>query len=341
VPPNCSPPRDQELLDAVRGGDEDAFRRLIEPHWADLHAHCYRMLGSLHDSDDALQETMLRAWRALPRFGGPELLRPWLYRIATNVCLDALARRPRRLLPIEHGSPSGPDDDPGAPPAESVWVEPYPDRELGLEDGYASPAASYERREAVELAFIVALQHLPARQRAVLILRTVLGFSAGEVAQQLGTTVASVHSALHRARRSVAERLPERSQQATLRSLSDASVREIVERYTDAWERGDVEALAALLAQDATFAMPPYARWWRGREVIAAFAAEPVHRYLPAWANGQPANAAYRWDPDTGRYVAEALEVLTLEGTAVKEMIAFMTPDVFPRFGLPGVLSPR
>jgi RNA polymerase sigma-70 factor, ECF subfamily len=334
-------PSSQELLDAVRGGDEDAFRRLVEPHWADLHAHCYRMLGSLHDSDDALQETLLRAWRALPRFGGPGLLRPWLYRIATNVCLDALARRPRRLLPIDHGSPSGPDDDPGGPLAESVWVEPYPDRELGLEDGYAAPAASYERREAVELAFIVALQHLPARQRAVLILRTVLGFTANEVAQQLDTTVASVNSALHRARRSAAERLPERSQQATLRSLGDASVREIVERYMDAWERGDVETLAALLAQDVTFAMPPYARWWRGREVIAAFAAEPVHRYLPARANGQPANAAYRWDPETGRYVAEALEVLTLDGATVKEMIAFMTPDVFPRFGLPGVLSPR
>jgi RNA polymerase sigma-70 factor, ECF subfamily len=336
-----STPRDQELLDAVRGGDEDAFRRLVEPHWPDLHAHCYRMLGSLHDSDDALQETLLRAWRALPRFGGPGLLRPWLYRIATNVCLDALARRPRRLLPIDHGSPSGPDDDPGAPLAESVWVEPYPDQELGLEDGYAAPAASYERREAVELAFIVALQHLPARQRAVLILRTVLGFTAGEVAQQLDTTVASVHSALHRARRSVAERLPERSQQATLRSLGDASVRQIVERYMDAWERGDVEALAALLAEDATFAMPPYARWWRGRDLIAAFAAQPVHRYLPARANGQPANAAYRWDPESGRYIAEALEVLTLEGATVKEMIAFMTPDVFPRFGLPGVLSPR
>jgi RNA polymerase sigma-70 factor (ECF subfamily) len=336
-----STPSEQELLDAVRGGDEDAFRHLVEPHWADLHAHCYRMLGSLHDSDDALQETLLRAWRALPRFAGPGLLRPWLYKIATNVCLDALARRSRRVLPIEHGSPSGPDDEPGAPLSESVWLEPYPDRELGLEDGYAAPAARYERREAVELAFIAALQHLPARQRAVLILRTVLGFSASEVAEQLDTTVASVNSALHRARRSAAERLPERSQQATLRSLGDASVREIVERYMDAWERGDVAALAALLAEDATFAMPPYGRWWRGRDVIARFAAKPVHRYLPARANAQAANATYRWDPEHGRYVAEALEVLTLEGARVKEMIAFMTPDVFPRFGLPGALSPR
>jgi RNA polymerase sigma-70 factor, ECF subfamily len=333
-------PREQQLLDAVRRGDGDAFRRLVEPYRADLHAHCYRMLGSLHDADDALQDTLLRAWRALPRFGGRGLLRPWLYRIATNVCLDALSRRTKRSLPIEHGRPAEPGEDPGAPLAESVWIEPYPDLAIGLKPGYATPEARYERREAVELAFIAALQHLPARQRAVLILRDVLAFSAREVAEQLDTTVASVHSALQRARRSVDERLPQQSQQATLRSLGDASVRSIVERYMDAWERGDVAALASLLAEDATFAMPPYGTWWRGREVIAAFAAEPVHRYLPARANGQPADAAYRWDPPTGRYIAEALEVLALEGTRVKEMTAFMTPELFPRFGLPRELSP-
>jgi RNA polymerase sigma-70 factor (ECF subfamily) len=331
---------EQDLLSAVRHGDEDAFRRLVEPHRADLHAHCYRMLGSLHDADDALQETLLRAWRALPRFGGPGLLRPWLYKIATNVCLDALARRRKRLLPIDHGPPSGPDDAPGVPLAESVWVEPYPDREVRLEDGYAVPEARYERREAVELAFIAALQHLPPRQRAVLILRDVLGFSAREVAEQLDTTVASVNSALQRARRSAEERLPEQSQQATLRALGDASVRELVRRYLDAWERGDVEAIAALLAEDATFAMPPYPAWWRGRDLIASFAAAPVHRYLPAQANGQPANAAYRWSQEEGAYVPEALEVLTLEGRQVKEMTAFMRPDLFPRFGLAGALGP-
>jgi RNA polymerase sigma-70 factor, ECF subfamily len=266
------------------------------------------------------------------------LLRPWLYRIATNVCLDELARRPKRSLPIDHGSPAHPNDDPGAPLAESVWLEPYPDREFGLEDGYAAPEARYERREAVELAFIAALQHLPARQRAVLILRDVLGFSAREVAEQLDTTVASVNSALQRARRSAQERLPEQSQQAALRSLGDAAVGEIVDRDMDAWERGDVDAIAALLAEDATFAMPPCPRWRRGRDVIAAFAAEPVHRYLPARANGQLANAAYRWDPKKRRYIPEALEVLTLEGTHVKAMTAFMTPEVFPRFGLPDAL---
>jgi RNA polymerase sigma-70 factor, ECF subfamily len=269
-----------------------------------------------------------RRWRAL---------RPWLYRIATNVCLDVLARRRKRGLPIQHGRPAGPNEEPGEPLAGPVWVEPYPDQALGLEDGYASPEARYEQREAVELAFIAALQHLPASQRAVLLLRDVLGFSAKETAGALETTVASVNSALQRARRRVQERMPARSQQATLRSLGDECVRAVVAGYLDAWERGDFDALAAMLAEDATFQMPPYPSWWRGREVIAA-AAEPRHRYLPTRANGQAANAAYRWDAQTGSYVAEALEVLTLEGTRVKEMTAFMMPTVFQRFGLPDEL---
>jgi RNA polymerase sigma-70 factor (ECF subfamily) len=326
------------LLDAVRQGNEDAFRLLVEPYRAAIHAHCYRMLGSLFDADDALQETLLRAWRALPRFQGHELLRPWLYRIATNVCLDALARRRKRGLPIEHGRPAGPNEEPGEPLAEPVWVEPYPDKAVGLEDGYASPEARYEQREAVELAFIAALQHLPASQRAVLLLRDVLGFSAKETAGTLETTVASVNSALQRARRRVDQRMPARSQQATLRSLGDERVRAVVAGYLDAWERGDVDALAAMLAEDATFQMPPYLTWWRGREIIAASAAEPRHRYLPTQANGQAANAAYRWNAHKGSYVAEALEVLALEGTLVKQMTAFMMPQVFQRFGLPDEL---
>jgi RNA polymerase sigma-70 factor (ECF subfamily) len=326
------------LLDAVRQGDEDAFGRLVEPYRAAVHAHCYRMLGSLFDADDALQETLLRAWRALPRFQGQELLRPWLYRIATNVCLDALARQRRRGLPIQHGHPAGRDEEPGEPLAEPVWVEPYPDQAVGLEAGYASPEARYEQREAVELAFIAALQHLPPSQRAVLVLRDVLGFSAKETAGTLATTVASVNSALQRARRRVGERMPARSQQATLRVLGDERVRAVVAGYLDAWERGDVHALVALLAEDATFQMPPYPTWWRGREVIAAFAVEPRHRYLPTQANGQAANAAYRWDAHKRSHVAEALEVLTLEGTRVKGMTAFMMPQLFQRFGLPDEL---
>jgi len=229
---------------------------------------------------------------------------------------------------------------PGEPIADPVWVEPYPDAELGLAAGQGRPEAVYEQREAVELAFIAAVQHLPGTQLAVLLLRDVLGFSAREAAESLDTTEASVNSALQRARRSVRERLPERSQQATLRTLGDDHVRDIVERYIDAWTRGDVDAIAAMLAEDATFAMPPYPAWWQGRHVIASFAAKPVHRYLPTRANGQAANATYRWDPNGSRFVAEALEVLTLEGSVVKGMTAFMMPQLFSRFGLPDDLAP-
>ena len=200
APAPISPAREQELLKAAREGDEGAYGSLVEPHRGELHAHCYRMLGSVHDAEDALQEAMLRAWRGLPRFEGRSSLRSWLYKIATNTCLDAIARRPKRMLPLDHGPAADPDDGPGEPLVESVWVEPYPDELLGVEDGPAAPEARYERREGVELAFIAALQHLPANQRAVLILREVLGFSAQEVADSLETSVPSVNSALQRAR---------------------------------------------------------------------------------------------------------------------------------------------
>ena len=330
---------EQELLAAARDGDEDAFRRIVEHHRGGLHAHCYRMLGSLHDAEDMLQETFLRAWRALPKFGGRSALSTWLYRIATNACLDAIARRPKRVLPVDYGPATNPID-PGEPLVESVWIEPYPDERLGVEDGYAAPEARYERREAVELAFIAALQHLPPTQRAVLILREVLGFSAREVAEQLDTTVASVNSALQRARKSVADRLPEQSQQETLRSLGDERVRELVEAYVDAWAKGDVDVLRALLAEDAVFSMPPWASWWRGGERIAGFAEQAVEfcataRAVPIRANGQAAIAYYSEDEETGRFKAQAIDVITFEGSRIKEITAFIAPQAFASFGLP------
>jgi RNA polymerase sigma-70 factor, ECF subfamily len=208
-------------------------------------------------------------------------------------------------------------------------VEPYPDAQLGLEDGFASPDARYELRESVELAFIVALQHLPATQRAVLILREVLGFSAKEAAEALDTTVASVNSALQRARASLDERLPEQSQQASLRSLGDDELREIIDRYMDAWERADVDAVVAMLAQEATFAMPPLATWYRGRDGIAAFLAGwPLSgdwrwRSVPARANGQPALAFYSWDDDERGYLPFALNVLAFRGSQISDVTAF------------------
>src|SRR4051812_46790389 len=242
---------ERALLESARGGDESAFGALIQSYRGELHAHCYRMLGSVHDAEDALQEASLRAWRGLARFEGRSSLRSWLYTIATNTCLNLIAKRPKRVLPIDYGPATDPHDGPGEPLVESVWVEPYPDERLGLEDGFAAPEARYEMRESVELAFIAALQHLPPNQRAVLILRDVLGFSGAEVADALGTTPASVYSALQRAHKTVDERLPEQSQQATLRSLGDGALRDLVAGYVDAWDRGDVDAVVAMLAEDA------------------------------------------------------------------------------------------
>ncbi|MGH3076839.1 MAG: sigma-70 family RNA polymerase sigma factor [Gaiellaceae bacterium] len=329
-----------ELLAAARDGDEDAFARLVEPHRRELHAHCYRMLGSVHDAEDALQDALLRAWRGMSAFQGRSSFRTWLYRVATNACLDAIARRSNRMLPIDYGPAADPHDGAGEPLASSLWIEPYPDTMVGLEDGYSGPEARYEQREAVELAFVAALQHLPARQRAVLVLREVLGFSAREVAETLETTVASVNSALQRARAAVEKRLPERSQQATMRSLGDDRVRELVERFADALGAGDVDAILRLLTEDVTFSMPPYAHWCRGREAIGDSWLMPgrplAHlRYLPTRASGQVAVAAYVLEKDEGSFVPLALDVLTLDGARVAGITAFRTPEVFVDLGLP------
>ena len=325
------------LLESARGGDEDAFARLVEPYRAELHAHCYRMLGSVHDAEDALQDALLRAWRAVARFEGRSSLRSWLYKIATNACLRAIERRPERVLPVDYGPAADPHDEPADRLAEPIWIEPYPDTVEAL----AAPAARYEARESVELAFIAALQHLPARQRAVLILRDVLGFSAREVADTLDTTPVSVDSALQRAHRSVEQRLPARSQQATLRALGDERLSELVGGYVDAWERGDVDTLVAMLAQDARVTMPPIPTWYIGHDAIRRFLAGRVlngdrpRRLLPVIANGQPAFGQYRWDAARGRLRAYAITVLTLDGGTIQEITAFLDPEPFASFGLP------
>jgi RNA polymerase sigma-70 factor (ECF subfamily) len=326
------------LLGRAAGGDETAFARLIEPYRGELHAHCYRMLASVHDAEDAVQEALLRAWRALPRFQRRSSLRSWLYTIATNTCLDLIGKRPKRMLPIDSEPATDPAHGTGRPLAETVWIEPYPDQIAALADGHASPDAIYDRRESVELAFIAALQHLPATQRAVLILREVLGFSAKEVAGTLQTTVASVNSALQRARAAVHERVPEQSQQETLRQLGDEEVKRLVDRYVDAWERNDVGAFASMLAEDATVAMPPLATWFAGRDAIAQWAAkEPMSglygwRILPAQANGQPALGFYSKDGDGG-WVPFALNVLTFRGREIANVTAFIARSSQPLEG--------
>ena len=298
---------ERELLESARGGDEDAFARLVEPHRGVLHAHCYRMLGSVTDAEDAVQETLLRAWRRLATFEGRSSLRSWLYAIATNTCLRAIERRPKRVLPIDYGPAADPHDGLGEPLVESVWVEPYPDERLGDEGAMIGPEARYEQRESIELAFVAALQHLPARQRAVLILRDVLGFSAREVAAALEMTPTGVDSALQRAHRAVDKRLPDRSQQAVLRSLDDEKLRDIVGRFVDAWERADVDTVVAMLTADASMTMPPLPTWYRGRDAIAAFLeadalrADKRWRVVPVRANGQLAFGKYRFDEERGQ----------------------------------------
>ncbi len=338
--------RENDLLDAARGGDESAFSQLIGLHRGALHAHCYRMLGSLQDAEDALQETLLNAWRALPRFEGRSSFKSWLYRIATNACLKAIERRPRRVLPVDYGPAADPHDSLAQPIVETVWLEPYPDAGMELEDGLASPDARYEQREAVELAFVAALQHIPAKQRAVLILRDVLGFSAREVAETLEMNPAAVDSALQRAHNTVDERLPARSQQATLQAIGDERLRKLVGGFVDAWERADVNSVVAMLAHDATIAMPPAPTWYRGREAIETFlgsvalAAGIRWRLRPVSANGQLAFGEYRWNETNRHFVAEAVTVLTLADALIADITAFRGPELFAQFGLPELVEP-
>jgi RNA polymerase sigma-70 factor, ECF subfamily len=322
--------------------DERAFAEQLEPHRRALQAHCYRMLGSLQDAEDAVQETLLNAWRAFDRFEGRSSLRSWLYPIATNVCLRFIERRPKRMLPIDHGPPADPHRPLGPPLVESTWIEPFAD--LGLEGGLAGPDARYEQREAVELAFIAALQHLPARQRAVLILRDVLGFSGEEVATALATSTTSVYSLLQRAHATLDRRLPERSQQATLRLLGDEQLVGIVNGYIEAWAAGDVDAIARMLTEDAVLAMPPTASWYRGRDaVVALLGRGPLHgelswRLVPTTANGQIAMGAYRRQGDTGPFLPYGVTVLRLRGELIEEIDTFGDPSMVERFGLPAQL---
>lgn len=331
---------EMQLVKAAREGDQRAYAQLVEAHRGPLYAHCYQMLGSVHDADDAVQEALVKAWKALGRFEARSSLRTWLYTIATNVCLRMIERRPSRVLPIDYGPPADPHLPLGAPLAESVWIDPYPDRQLGLDEGLAGPDARYEQREAVELAFIAALQHLPARQRAVLILRDVLGFSGEEVAGALDTTPTSVYSLLQRAHASVDDRLPERSQQQTLRSLGDDRLSAIVDRYVEAWARTDVDAIVEMLTESATAAMPPFPNWFDGREAfvigLRAGALDGVNqwRLQPTSANGQLAMGAYKLDR-SGVYVPNHVAVLTLRGDRIDQLQAFHDASLLERFGLP------
>jgi len=330
-------------LAKARGGDDAAFTRLVGPLRRELHAHCYRMLGSTHDADDALQDALLRAWRALAGFEGRSSLRSWLYTVATRTCLDSLQARSRRALPADLGPASNRAVLGDAPLVDVAWLGPYPDASLA--HGPAGPAARYEQREAVELAFVAALQHLPGNQRAALLLFEVLGFSVAEIAATMNTSTTSVNSALARARRIVAERVPSPSQQQTLRKLDDAHLRDIVAGYATALERGDTDALVALLTEDVTWSMPPLPHWYRGIEAVTDFVVRVPFgscgrwRYRLTTANGQPAVACYLRPDGAGRYDGWAINVLTVRGSLIAEVTSFIGPEHFAAFGLPAGLG--
>ena len=301
----------------------------LEPFRAELRAHCYRMLGSVHDAEDVLQEVSLRAWRGRRGFEGRASLRTWLHRIATNACLNELDRKERRVLPVEFGPAAEAGSARYEALGEALWLEPLPD----------DPAQRAADRESVELAFVAAVQHLPANQRVALLMFDVLGFSTQEIAAAMATTSASVRSALQRARRLVDERLPERSQQATLGALGDEGQRTLVARYTAALQQHDVEGMLALLTEDATWSMPPMPTWFRGHDAIAAFLADAPFRvqwrHRPARANGQLAVGCFAWDAAAGAFLAYALDVLDLRGDRIASVVSFIDGERFAAFGLP------
>jgi RNA polymerase sigma-70 factor (ECF subfamily) len=323
-------PAEAELVLAARGGDREAFGRLVEPFRDELRAHCYRMLASVHDAEDAVQETLDRAWRSLGGYEERGSIRSWLYRIATNRALTLIERRGRRELPTDM-SPEG------APAVETAWVEPYPGRWMAWTDDL-DPEARVLARESVEIAFVAALQHLSAAQRAALLLCDVLGYRAREAAEVLDTTTAAVNSALQRARKAV----PGISQQRTLDAIGEAAQRDLVRRYMAAWEARDVDSIVALLTEDARFSMPPLAAWYAGRSGIRAFLVEgPLTerwRFVPVQANGQLAFGTYRWDDARASYVPAGLDLLVLRDTRIAEVVSFLDADL-PMFGLPAELA--
>jgi len=320
-------------LDAAKRGDDAAFDRLVAPLRTELHAHCYRMLGSPHDADDALQDALVRAWRGLARFEGRGSLRSWLYTVATRTCLDTAAARGRRALPVDLGPASGHTVVDDTPLTDVAWLAPCPD----------PPADLYERRETVELAFVAALQHLPANQRAALLLFEVLAFSAAEIASMMDTSTTSVNSALARARRVVAAKVPAPSQRQTHARLGDTAVARIAAGYAAALADGDADGLVALLTADVTWSMPPMPLWYQGVDAVLDFC-----RLVPfvcgSWrhrivgANGQPAVACYlRRDGETA-HTAWAINVLTLRGDRISDVTAFLGVEHFTRLDLPTVV---
>jgi len=339
----------EHLASALRG-DSHSFSELTEPFRRELQVHCYRILGSLHEAEDMVQETMLRAWKRLHTYEGRASFRSWLYKIATNACLDALdQRRSRRLLPTQCGPASDPRVQIVPPTSEFIWMEPIPDEWLG-DVSALNPEARYTNSESISLAFMTALQALPPRQRAVLILRDVLDFSANETAEVLELTISSVNSALHRARTALSTSYHGREPRTS--PLADERTRWLLDHFVKAWENADVEGLIALLKEDAALAMPPSPSWFQTSEAIAAFVSATVfadngmfggkasHRWrlLQTNANAAPAFAIYQ-RTETNQYQAFGIHVLEYDGSGISQITSFIDSSLFTYFGLPSTLE--
>jgi RNA polymerase sigma-70 factor, ECF subfamily len=334
---------DEPLVDAARGGDHGAFARLAEPYRRELQVHCYRMLGSVEDAEDAVQETYLRAWARLDSFAGRAPFRAWLYGIATHACLDALRRTKARVWPTDLSEPVDAHGAP-TPGVELPWLQPYPDRLLEAPASReAEPEAMVTARETIELAFLAAIQRLPARQRAVLILRDVLEWSAKDTGTSLAMSQAAVNSALQRAHATLAEHLSVGREEWTSRST--ATEKALLQRLITAWERSDTTALVELLRADAQLVMPPALSWLAGRDAIEVFLREHVFdelgtgwRLLPTAANRQPAFGLYWQKPGESVHRRFAIGVLRVDEGAIAEIDLFVQPELFASFALPATL---
>ncbi len=341
--PTGSDTPEAEHLARARAGDAAAFEALVGPQRRRLHVHCYRMLGSPHDADDAVQETLLAAWRAIASFEGRGALGTWLYQISTRICLRHISRRPKRLSSPDHAPSLTGTAELGEPVGGPVWLEPLPDEEWLAGALAEEPGSALQRRQSVALAFIAALQHLPGTQRAVLLLRDVLEYSAAEAAGMLGTTTASVNSALQRAQKTVRDRMPGTSQAVELQALHPATLDKLLRDLVDAWERRDLDGLVSLLAEDARFTMPPLPAWFDGRAAVARFISERMFetpwRLRPVRANGQPGLACYMQHPGTDTFSLGAVNLLALRAGRIAGIHAFLDPAVHRRFGLPAEWS--
>jgi RNA polymerase sigma-70 factor (ECF subfamily) len=331
-------PTEPDGLSQARAGDSSAFDRLVAPHREPLHAHCYRMLGSPHDADDALQETLLAAWRGLPSFEGRSALGTWLYQIGTNVCLRLISQRPRRIESPDHGPAFQSTGDLGEMVAGPVWLEPLSDNEGHAHGSHEDPASALARRESVALAFVAALQHLPGTQRAVLLLRDVLEYSATETADMLGTSTASVNSALQRAQKTVKDKLPAVSQASELQALGQDGLARLLGTFVSAWESRDIDALVRLFTEDARFTMPPLPSWFDGLAGVRMFIVERVFatpwRLLPLHANGQVGFACYLKAEGDDRFRLGGITLLSLRQGRINGLHSFLDPAVHRRFGL-------